>query len=333
MNHNRISVSAFSLRTLRLCGKQLRVSIHGRGARYAKITRKISLSVLTLAIAVVSLFIVPMQGRNATVQKAAAGTALVCVISRNEPEDAQANMDAVVLVAKGKLRQPFPEYNEAAQQTFGKKYFATGNNYRVTFGGGEVGSATLTGFDTGCNNIHAKANLKDNGKIPPHLSALATDSDLLGRKPTARRAPTQIERDAVMKLVNRVYTSHQTAGTLLRSMTTTNLTATDLDGDGKFEMIGSFVIQTAAKARRDLFLIAEPGGGDFKVALEKFQAYHLPPEQFDSAIDFVDQLDLDGDGVGEVFVQQHGFDAYGYAIYKKTRGRWLQVFTTTGDAC
>jgi len=295
------------------------------------VTPRVSFS--ALAIAVVSLFTVSMQGRNATVQKPAAAPTLVCVISRNDPESAEANVDAVVLLTNGKLRQPFPEYNEAAQQKFGNNYFATGKNYRVTFGGGEVGSATITGFNIGCNNIHAKANLKDNGKIPPHLSALATDSDLLGRKPSARRAPTQIERDAVMKLAHRVYSSHRTAGRLLRSMTTTNLTATDLDGDGKFEMIGSFVIQTAAKARRDLFLIAEPAGGDFKVGLEKFQAYRLPPEQFDSAIDFVDQLDLDGDGVGEVFVQQHGFDAYGYSIYKKTRGRWLAVFTATGDAC
>ncbi|HEY6230951.1 MAG TPA: VCBS repeat-containing protein [Pyrinomonadaceae bacterium] len=298
--------------------------------------RSLPLSVLKLSaltIAVVSLFIVPLQARHATVQKSAAGTALVCVVSRNDSESPKANMDAVVMVTNGKLRQPFPEYNEAAQQKFGKNYFATGKNYRVTFGGGEVGDATVTGFDTGCNNIHAKANLKDNGKIPPHLSGLATDSDLLGRKPVARRAPTQPERHAVMKLVNRIYGSHQTARPLLRLITTTNLTATDLDGDGKFEMIGSFVIQTASKARRDLFLIAEPAGNEFKVGFEKFQAYRLPPEQFDSAIDFVDQLDLDGDGIAEVFVQQHGFDAYAYSIYKKTRGRWVQVFTTTGDAC
>jgi len=307
MKHDMISTSAFS--------------------------QRVSLSALAVAIAVVSLFTVSMEARRATVQKAAASPTLVCIVSRNDPEDSEANMDAVVLVTNGNLRQPFPEYNEAAQQKFGRKYFAAGKNYRVTFGGGEVGSATVTGFDTGCNNIHAKANLKYNGKIPPRLSALATDSDLLGRKPSARRAPTQIERDAVMKLVNRVYSSHQTARPLLRLITTTNLTATDLDGDGKFEMIGSFVIQTTAKARRDLFLIAEPTGKDFRVALEKFQAYRLPPEEFDSAIDFVDQLDLDGDGVGEVFVQQHGFDAYGYSIYKKTRGRWIQVLSTTGDAC
>jgi hypothetical protein len=32
-------------------------------------------------------------------------------------------------------------------------------------------------------------------------------------------------------------------------------------------------------------------------------------------------------------VQQHGFDAYGYSIYKKSAGRWRMLYTTTGDAC
>jgi hypothetical protein len=291
---------------------------------------------LVIVIALLSLLAVsPKTRRSSAAQKSgpAGSTALVCVVSRHDTESSHGNVDAVVLVRNGKLHPPSPEYNEQAQRKFASQYFATGKNYRVTFGGGEVGRATITGFDMGCNNIHATANVQDDGKIPPHLSALATDSDLLGRKASARRPPTQPEREAMMKLVNQVYAAHQTAKPLLRLITTTNLTATDLDGDGKFEMIGSFVIQTTSKARRDLFVIADPAGANFKVAFEKVQAYRLPPEGFDSAIDFVDQLDLDGDGVGEVFVQQHGFDAYGYSIYKKTKGRWLQVFTTTGDAC
>jgi hypothetical protein len=259
--------------------------------------------------------------------------ALVCVVSRGDSSAGSGNMDAVVLVDNGKLRQPYPEYNEAAQSRFASEYFRPGKKYRVTFGGGEVGTATVRGSEMGCNNIHATALLEDSGKIPAHLSALASDSDSLGRKPTARRAPTDAERAAIMKLVSQVYRSRRTAPALLRTLKTTNLTATDLDGDGKFELIGSFVLETKAKARKDLLFIAEPSGVSFKPALVNFQSYKLPPEGFDSAVDFVDQLDLDGDGIGEVFVTQHGFDAYGYSIYKKSGGRWRQVYTTTGDAC
>ena len=258
---------------------------------------------------------------------------LVAIISRTEGDEAQGNLDAVVLIQNGKLRQPYPEYNEAAMRKFAGEYFATGSKYRLMFGGGEVGSATIKAFDMGCNNIHATASLKDAGKIPGHLSALATNSDSLGRKPSSRRAPTEVERAAMNSLVTQIYRSHGATHAVLRSVVTTNLTATDLNGDGKLELIGSYTAESKTKARKDLLLIAEPAGVAFKPALVEFQAYKLPPEGFDSAIDFVDQLDLDGDGIAEVFVRQHGFDAYGYSIYKKSRGRWQMVYTTSGDAC
>ncbi len=244
-------------------------------------------------------------------------------------------MDAVVLVENGKLRRPYPEEGEAGQNSFGSVYFKPGKSYSVTFGGGKIGSATVKAFQMGCNNIHASASLNDNGRVPANLSALATDSEVLAGKASSRRAPTEIERAAVMKMVRQIYSARGTRANLLKSITTTNLTATDLNGDGKLELIGSFVLATSGRARRDLLLIAEPQNTDagFRAALVDFQSYKMPPEEFDSAIDFVDQLDLDGDHVAEVFVRQHGFDAYGYGIYKKIAGRWRQVYTFVGDAC
>src|SRR6267143_3935858 len=86
-------------------------------------------------------------------------TALVCVVSHGDPEEPQSNMDAVVLVENGKLTQPYPEYNEAAQKKFAGNYFAPGKKYRVTFGGGEVGTAIVKSWSIGCNNIHAAATV------------------------------------------------------------------------------------------------------------------------------------------------------------------------------
>lgn len=317
--------------------------------------------------------------------------ALVCVVSHSDPEEPQSNMDAVVLVENGKFSQPYPEYNEAAQKKFAGNYFAPGKKYRVTFGGGEVGTATVKSSAMGCNSIHAAATVEDHKKIPPHLSALATDSVTLGKKPAARRPPTDAEREGVMKMVRQIYRARGTLPAAMNTLKTTNLTATDLNGDGEFELIGSFVLESktpnsnrtktpssirtkrpkvsgptspkvsgttgpTGNSRRDLFLIAEPqrstpiqaagaagpslsaeasisAGPPFKASLVNFQSYKLPPEGFDSAVDFVDQLDLDGDGVAEVFVQEHGFDAYGYSVYKKTSKGWRKVYTTTGDAC
>jgi hypothetical protein len=258
---------------------------------------------------------------------------LVFVVSRGDQADPISSLDALLMIENGKFKLPYSEESEDAQKRFAEQYYAAGKKYRLTFGGGEVGTATLKDFNTGCNNVHARATIQDSGKIPAHLSGLATDSNSIGKRPSARRAPTATEREAVMKLVNQIYRSRRVPVGWMRLLKTTNLTATDLNGDGNYELIGSFVLETNSKQRRDLLLIADPVGASFKSGFANFQAYKLGPEGFDSAIDFVDQLDVDGDGVGEVFGIQHGFDAYGYNIYKRVNGRWRLMLSTTGDAC
>jgi hypothetical protein len=258
---------------------------------------------------------------------------LVCVVSGEGEDLSEMNMDPVVIVQGGKFKPVYPDNNEAAQQLFAKKYFSEGQKYRLTFGGGQAGTATVKKSGMGCNALHATVAIETTAKIQGQVRALATNSESLGRKASTRRAPTAAERAAVMALVRQIYRAKGTSAQLQRLLKTTDLTASDLNGDGKFELIGSFVIETQAKARRDLFLIAEARGSGFAATLVSYQSYKLPPEGFDSAINFVDQMDLDSDGVGEVFAIQGGFDGYAYLIYKKQNGRWRNVFSATGDAC
>ncbi|HXM33679.1 MAG TPA: hypothetical protein VN920_00695 [Pyrinomonadaceae bacterium] len=300
----------------------------------ARILRRRSLLALALLCAVLGSL---AASRLCTFAQVAANSApqkvkiLVCVISgESEPE---MSMDAVVIVDRGKLEQPYAEDKDAEQIHFANEYFGAGRKYRLTFGGGDAGTATVRKWEKGCNNIHATVAIKTSARIREGVMALATNSETLGSKPSARRAPSAAERASVMKMVKQFYSSKGTPPSMLSRLTTTNLTATDLDGDGKFELVGSFVITASNKFRRDLFMIAEPQGAGYKAALMEYQSYKLPPEGFDSAIKFVDQLDLDGDGVGEVFAIQGGFDAYGYSIYRKQNGRWRKVYSATGDAC
>lgn len=287
-----------------------------------------SLGLLLLSFSSTSL----LRKASARIIEPAAGeTALICVVSSDG--DATMNLDAVVLVRNGNLVTPYVEDNEAAQQKFASEYFQAGRKYRLTFGGGEAGTATVQKSDKGCNNIHATVAVETTAKISGQVKGLATNSNSLGKRTSARRAPTTGERAAVMDLVKKVYTQQGVAASQYRSLKVTNLTATDLDGDGEYEMIGSFALALKTKAQRDLFLIARPQGAAMRAEFTKFQAYQPPPEGFLSSIDFVDQFDLDGDGTGEVFAVQGGFDAYGYVIFKKTRGRWRHVYSAMGDAC
>ena len=271
-------------------------------------------------------------------------------------EGDEGSMDAVVIVNGGRLQRPYNDELERPREAFGKKYFAAGKIYRLIFGGGELGSVKVKSWDTGCNNIHAKATATTSAKLGGKVMALATDSTILGKRPSTRRAPTETERAATLTLMKSIYRQHRTPANLISSITVTNLTATDLDGDGTYEIIGSFTLSTrgssptpgspagqpsrggavrddAIKFERDLFLIARAQGNAMKADFAKFQAYQPPAEGFLSSIDFVDQLDLDGNGVGEVFATQGGFDGYSFVIFKKVAGRWRQVFDFVGDAC
>ncbi|MEO8436775.1 MAG: hypothetical protein ABI596_17895 [Pyrinomonadaceae bacterium] len=243
------------------------------------------------------------------------------------------NMDAVVMVDGKRLRAPFTDEQKGGQKKFADTYFATGKKYHLMFGGGAAGDVTLKKWTEGCNSIHADVAVSTSARLGGQVKALATNSQSLGQPASARRAPTDAERTGVMALVKSIYAQHGVNAALFRSLIVTNLTATDVDGDGRYEMIGSFTLAASNKFERDLFLIAKPQGTLMRGDFVKFQAYQPPAEGFLSSIDFIDQLDLDGDGVGEVFAMQGGFDAYGFSIFKKQAGRWRMVYTGIGDAC
>lgn len=262
---------------------------------------------------------------------AAGGPTAFFVVSSPEG-GTEGSMDALVLVEGGRFKALGGE-ELAASKGVAERYFAAGKQYRLTFGGGEAGSVAVKGSQEGCNQFHANVEVKTSASIRGRVMGLATDAAAPGRGAVSRRAPEAGERAAVLALVKSIYSQKGVSDSLQRTMQVTNLTATDLDGDGRLEMVGSFVVETKQKARRDLFLIAAPQGAGFRADFVNFQAYQLPSEGFDSAIDFVDQLDMDGDGVGEVVGFQHGFDGYGYVIYKRQRGRWRSAHTALGDAC
>jgi len=248
-------------------------------------------------------------------------------------ESGEASIDAVAVLVGKRLRAPYTDEQKDKQKDFAADYFKQGTVYRLIFGGGEGGTATINKWSEGCNNIHAQATISTSAKLGGKVMALATNSDALGKRSMSRRPPTEAERAATLALMKTIYQQRRTPGSLMSAIKVTNLTASDLNGDGKFEMIGSFTLTARNKFQRDLFLIATPQGSAMRAEFVKFQAYQPPAEGFLSSIDFIDQLDVDGDGTGEVFATMGAFDGYAYVVFKKTGTRWRQVHDTIGDLC
>jgi hypothetical protein len=291
------------------------------------------LKTLGILLLVSSVVIVSSPAASSSSGSSAPQTRKPIVVFAVSGEGGEGSMDAVVIVDGKRLRAPFSDEDKNGQKKFAEEYFAAGRTYRLTFGGGESGTVAVKKWKDGCNIVHAEVASSTSARLGGQVRALATSSASLGKRQSARRAPTDAERAGVMTLVESIYRQRRTPASLIAAIQVTNLTATDLDGDGKYEFIGSFTSTAKNKFERDLFLIAKPLGSGMRSDFTEFQAYQPPPEQFLHSIDFVDQLDLDGDGMGEVFAVQGGFDGYQYVIFKKVAGRWRRVYDVMGDAC
>src|SRR5436190_20101968 len=276
------------------------------------------------------LFIVGLPG---TAADSFAQTKKPTVILAVQSEAGEGSLDAIAILEARKLRSPYSDEQQDRQTAFANDYFKKGMVYRLIFGGGDAGSATVSKWSEGCNNIHAQATVSTSARLGGKVMALATNSETLGKRAISRRPPTDAERTAAHTLMKSIYQQHRTPAGLMSGIKVTNLTATDLNGDGQYELVGSFTLAAKNKFERDLFLIATPQGTNMRAEFVKFQAYKPPPEGFLSSIDFIDQLDIDGDGVGEVFATMGAFDGYALVAFKQVGGRWRQVHDQVGDLC
>jgi hypothetical protein len=240
--------------------------------------------------------------------------------------------EPVVIYRGGAYVVP-PVDEDPGTNPFAREYFRAGRKYRIISGGGEAGTLTMVKFlEPGCVGLVAEATAETQARLGGRVKALATDSQTLGRGAPSRRAPTEAERTRAVELARASYAKNGVAASLASKMEVVNLTATDLDRDGRFELVGSFLVEKkdAAPMSYTLFLIMEPAGDAFKTAWEWF---HKGYEDGYEDRHFVDQLDFDGDGVGEVVAMGSYYESNDYVIYKRQQGRWRPVYKGGGGGC
>ena len=298
---------------------------------------------LAAILVMASLSVGSTAGRKSLQQSSPAA---LFVVYGTQP--ASAYMVPFVLIEGGQFKQPIAGDSDADELTrFTSAYYSKGKKYRVLFGGGEAGSLTVkkSNKDEECSRSSADVALRSTARLNRNVMALATDSASLGGAKNTRRPPTAAERTALMPLVRAAYKEKGLPAALLPSLTTVNLTALDLDNDGKAELVGSFVAKKTgrAAARYALFLFAEPQGNSYRTAVlqyEKFTDADLMSGADLTVVEsgvylerLVDALDLDGDGAHEVVTERDGLEGDSYFIYKKQGGAWKQVYEFGNYRC
>src|SRR5207245_1438120 len=151
------------------------------------------------------MLIISATGESNSATNAAAQPRKSTVVFAVSAESGEGSMDAVVIVDGKQLRAPFTEEQKDKQKKFAEEYFAAGRTYRLIFGGGEAGSVTVKKWSEGCNSVHAEVTPATSVRLGGKVMALATNSESLGKRPSARRTPTEAERAAVLTLVKNIY--------------------------------------------------------------------------------------------------------------------------------
>ncbi len=301
-------------------------------------------SVLLAALLLASLF----TGSEAATQPLQENSKATVLFAVSSMQPSSASMVPFVIIENGQFKQPVAgDSDEAEMASFASTYYSKGHKYRVLFGGAEAGSLTVkeANKDKECSRSSADVTLRSSARLNRNVMALATNSDSLGVAKSTRRSPTPAERAALMPLVRAAYKQKGVPAALLANLMTINLTALDLDNDGKSELIGSFVArkQTGGAARYALFLFAEPKGTSYQTTVLQYDRYtekDLMSGAEITAIEngvylerLVDALDIDGDGASEVITERDGFEGDGYTIYKKQAGKWNKVYEFSNYRC
>ena len=300
------------------------------------------MEIVQLAAALIMLLLACSSGARAQ-QAGGAKGAIIFAVSGEMGK----TIDPVVFVNGGKFVYPSAdESGDDALAKFAGEYYREGRKYRVVSGGGEAGSLTVKRSHVAdeCFRTGADVELESPVKIGRVLLALATDSDTIGRGPGTRRAPTDAERAAALRLAEESMRRRRVPAAVIKTLSTVNLMATDLDGDGRAELIGSFVAKRGKQTRHLLFLIAEPQAETFKTALARHETIAAKDLPDPSVIDevgnagflseiLVDQVDLDGDRVGEVVTTGASFEGQWYYIYKRGRGGWSRAYESSNYRC
>jgi len=290
---------------------------------------KITLPILALAL----MYLLVSQLPSAAQQNAARGAKTAgdgtVIFSLSKDPEGGFHIQPIVIVNGSRYSQPPVAAAAGMMKKFTDNYFRAGRQYRVIFGGGSAGSLTVQNYvaDT-CGNLVAEVGAQTTARLGGEVQALATSSDKIGSGATSRRAPTEGERTSALEVARAVYGQRRVGTALVGRMKTVNLTATDIDHDGRFELIGTFQIDAGNEVMHNLFIIFESeAAGKYKAAWNWYQKGYEDRK-------LVDVVDLDGDGTAEVIGEGFEIENNFYVIYKRQAGTWRPIYQGGGGgAC
>ncbi len=253
-------------------------------------------------------------------------------------------LEPIAHVENGKLSEPVNGSDENSLiQKFNATYYAPKASYRLIFGGANGGTVTVNSADAGVEcgpNLARVTTSSTKAELKGKLMALATNAPPGKGTFGVRRRPTWPERNEVDVLVRAEFAKNSVE---VKKLDYHNLTALDVNGDKKAELVGSFWAENDPKSRTLLFFIAERGT-DGKLAIVHSDLRTIKEDEVMngeiSSLDegvyhelLLDVFDFDRDGTAEIFTYVQAFEGAGFNVYKRLGGKWNKVYEFSNYHC
>ena len=163
----------------------------------------------------------------------------IAYINKNKLESPANGSDAVNIVA-----------------AFNKTYYKPGAVYKLIFGGASAGIVTAKSSDAKAEcskNVGTATTSATKTPLKGLVMGLATNGPIKTTTVSYRRKPTPAEKDEMDALAKAEFVKQKLTPKVLRYQ---NLTALDVDNDGKPDFVGSYWVEIDKQTRGLLFFIA-----------------------------------------------------------------------------
>ncbi len=163
--------------------------------------------------------------------------------------------------------------------------------------------------------------------------ALATNAGGIRPHTNFQRQADEADRRYASQLAMSEFHKHGVPDVLAKNIKFDRLIVTKVDDTHTEFMIGSLFLLVKG-VRHEVFLIAKMTASEATAELAR---YHKTTDLEDGTgsenVRFVDQLDLDGDGVDEIVVEKTGYEDEEFEIYHRRDGSWAQVHIGGQGGC
>lgn len=244
-------------------------------------------------------------------------------------------VDPIGVLVGGQIRS-LGDYNKLPDSFFDffeKVYYAPGRKFPLLFGGSNEGPITIQKA-VGITCVSLVATVKLPIPLPdPEMALAVTSTDGLGLHENRRESPTPEQRDAFRQLSAAFLRRKSLPPFEASELNIGALYSTKLQGRAPDSLIGNVTLAQKT-AISHLLLVATQDGSQYEITLASFHSGNDVEDHTDDVDEqFVDQLDLDNDGVDEIVTIVGYYESWDYIVYKRTDGIYKKIYEGGGGGC